>query len=63
MSLTIFGLLTSLVGVALANWGIPYTDADVSQVVGALFAVAGWVTAYYGRWRQGDVSFWGGKKY
>lgn len=62
MSLTIQALLVTIVGTLLAKLGIPNTSEQVAQFVAGLVTLIGWVGVWWGRYRQGGITWYGAKK-
>ena len=61
MSFTLQGLLVAILGSLLTKFGIPNVPEQVAQVVSALITIGGWVAVWWGRYRQGGIT-WYGKK-
>lgn len=57
-SVTITGLIISLLAFALPLLGIEAGPEEIAQIV----AAGGILVAWYGRFRQGDISLLGNKK-
>jgi hypothetical protein len=53
MSLTIIGVIVSVVGTGLVQFG--FSDGCANEIVGYLPALIGGITSWYGRVRVGDV--------
>lgn len=62
MSLTIQGLAVLILGKVLAWAGVQYDVAALQGWVSMTVVIAGAVGIYWGRYRQGDITWWGGKK-
>lgn len=60
--MTYTGLIVSILGLVLNRIGIEYEQNQLLEVVGAFTVVVGWITSAIGRYRQGDISWWGKKK-
>ncbi|MDP1570822.1 MAG: hypothetical protein Q8L86_12560 [Vicinamibacterales bacterium] len=60
MSLTIFGIFTAVAGTALVQLG--FSEVCSNEIIANLPAAVGGAIAYYGRWRQGDVTLFGVRK-
>ncbi|MGH7391441.1 MAG: hypothetical protein ACREM3_18570 [Candidatus Rokuibacteriota bacterium] len=69
MSMTISGLIITIVGFLLQQLGVPYAEEELRGLVGHAVAIvalvgqaAGIVIAWYGRYRQGDVTLIGQRR-
>jgi len=60
MSLTISGIIVSVVGTILAKWGFSETCAN--ELVTNIPLIAGGIMAWIGRWRKGDITALGFRK-
>lgn len=60
-SMTYTGLIVSILGFILNQLGVAYEQNQLIEVVGGGTIVVGWLVALVGRWRQGDISWWGKK--
>ena len=60
MSLTIIGIIVSLVGTALVKFG--FSETCTNEIITNAPLVIGGVIAWIGRVRQGDVNILGVKK-
>lgn len=58
MSVTIRGLIATVLAIVFT----PDESNVLLNFVDSAILVAGILTTYYGRWRQGDMTWWGGKK-
>lgn len=59
VSLTISGLATMLVSKLV---GEAFTADEVQAFVNVGGFLVGFAMTYWGRYRQGDISWWGGRK-
>lgn len=62
MSLTLQGLLVSIIGFILTKLNIPFITNDIALVSGSIITVIGWVMTYIGRRRLGGITYLGVKK-
>ena len=62
MSLTIKGLITTVIGMGLAKGGINVADVDLTTTISTLMQIIGAIIVYIGRYRQGDITIFGNKK-
>lgn len=62
MSLTIQGLIVMILGKFLSWSGIPYVSEDLTTSVTTIVMIIGAAMSYWGRYRQGTITWWGGKK-
>lgn len=58
LSLTIVGLVIMVLSII----GINVSEGDLITTITTITTVIGGLTVYYGRWRQGDINFFGIKK-
>lgn len=61
-SMTYTGLIVSVLGFLLNQFGIENTPEQLTQVAGAGSVIVGWIISLIGRYRQGDINIWGKKK-
>ena len=61
-SLTLQGALVLLFSFALKGLGIQWPDAELADFVAKCAAIAGAVITWYGRYRLGDITWYGVKK-
>jgi hypothetical protein len=62
MSLTIQGLVVLFLGKALEWAGVQYDVESLRGWVSTTVVLIGAVGIWYGRYRNGDIRWWGGKK-
>jgi len=62
MSQTLVGLLITLLGFAAQWLQIDADQEQLAQVAGAIATFVGIAWAWYGRYRQGDIHWYGKKK-
>lgn len=62
MSITISGLIITVISFVVSRYGLPFTEAEINSVVIGLAEVIGIAIAWYGRYRQGDITALGTKK-
>ena len=62
MSLTIQGLLVLVLGKVLSWAGLEASNEALQGWVSTTISLIGALVVYYGRYRQGDIKWWGGKK-
>lgn len=60
-SLTMIGLAVMILGFIFSKMGIPIAEGNLEITLTTLVQIVGGVVIWYGRWRQGDVN-WFGKK-
>ena len=60
MSLTIIGIIVSVLGTALVQFG--FSEGCANEVVAYVPVLVGGITAWYGRIRKGDVTALGLRK-
>jgi hypothetical protein len=60
-SITIVGLIVAFIGTLTSAFNIqlPYTPEEIEKALTVLVTLIGLAVAWYGRWRKGDVSFFG----
>lgn len=61
-SLSIAGVAVMAIAWLLNRFGIVPADSEIAQVVSSAAIVGGWVMAYIGRIRKGDLTWWGTRK-
>ncbi len=61
-SLTVTALFASLLLVILQNSGIEITNVQVEHFIYVLAQIISLVLAWYGRYRAGDITWYGSKK-
>lgn len=61
-SLTITGLAILLLGFLLSKTGVPLAEGELESTVITIIKIIGFVSAYVGRVRQGDVNALGMKE-
>jgi hypothetical protein len=61
VSLTIQGLLVILISLLLKIFHIPFVPSEVDKTVSSLLEVVGIGIAWYGRYRQGNITVFGRK--
>ena len=62
MSLTISSLFAFLVGRLLQSTGLPATDESITNFVSVTLQVLSAFGIWFGRWRAGDITWFGGRK-
>jgi uncharacterized membrane protein YidH (DUF202 family) len=62
-SLTYAGIATILVGFVLDQSGYKFTTDQVQSFVEIVLAVIGGILAFIGRWRHGDITWYGKRKF
>lgn len=60
-SLTYRGVIIMLLGFVLNQAGMPFVEEDLSKWVEFAFVLGGALAAFYGRFRKGDLKWFGGK--
>ena len=60
-SLTITGLVVLILGFVFSKMGIPLAEGSLETTITTLVQIAGGVIVWWGRYRQGDISVFGGK--
>lgn len=58
-SLTIVGVIVTVLSTFLEGAGIPFTDMQLSQFAESIVFALGVLLAYIGRVRQGDITWYG----
>lgn len=61
-SLTITGLIVIVVGFVLNKVGLPLAEGSLETTITTLVQIVGFIIAYIGRMRQGDITLLGKKK-
>lgn len=61
-SLTITGLIVTLLSTLSQNLNLGFNDGDIASLVMAGFQIGGILVAWYGRVRKGDVNSFGKRK-
>ena len=62
MSVTIAGVLVSLLAYILRQAGLPYVPEELEQIITGITQVVGLLIAWYGRIRKGDLTLIGTRK-
>ena len=62
MSITIIGLIVSVVGKLSDSVGITIGTEELTSFINVALQLGGVAIAWFGRWRQGDISVFGGKR-
>ena len=62
VSLTLTGLVVSVLALILPKMGVSVLESDLATTVSTIIAIVGGVAVYVGRVRQGDVNLLGVKK-
>lgn len=62
MSVTISGILISVLGFVVSKFNLPVTTDEVEHFTAIAMQLGGLIIAWYGRWRQGDVTPIGRRK-
>lgn len=62
MSLTLQGLLVSIIVFILGKLNIPFVTNDVAVLAGSIITVISWVMIYIGRQRLGGINAFGIRK-
>ena len=60
--MTVSGLLVMLLGNYFQRQGTPIAEGKVESFVEVALLLAGLLIAWYGRYRHGDITWWGRKK-
>ena len=60
-SLTLIGLAVVIFGFIFSKMGIPIAEGSLETTLTTLVQIVGGVIVWYGRFRQGDINFFGGK--
>jgi hypothetical protein len=59
MSLTITGVIVTVLVMLSSQLGLPFTEAELSTTVTVLFGLVGAGMSYWGRIRKGDIDWFG----
>lgn len=59
-SITITGLIIILVGFLLERSGIVIAPDKLQTTIEVLIQISGLIVSYWGRYRQGDIQWYGG---
>ena len=62
MSLTINGLIVGVIAYLLKGADMPVVEGGVETFVQVAIALIGAGGVYWGRYRKGDINFFGGRK-
>ena len=60
-SLTMVGLGVMILGFIFSKMGVPIAEGNLEITIITLVKIVGGITIWYGRFRQGDITFWGAK--
>lgn len=63
MSLTLQGLLVTMCATIIRTFELDLDEGEITEVVASIGLVAGFITTYVGRVRQGDLTWYGKKKW
>jgi hypothetical protein len=62
MSLTLTGLVVALIGFIFQQGGVDVAPEKIQTTIEVVMQAVGLITAYIGRFRQGDIKWYGVKK-
>lgn len=62
MSFTIVSLLVGIISTFLTKFNIQYAPEDVTNFVNTLLLIASGIGVWWGRYRHGDITWYGTKK-
>jgi hypothetical protein len=61
MSLTIQAWVLGVAVWGVNQWGLPFTEAELSTTITVILGILSAIGVWYGRYRAGDINFWGKK--
>jgi hypothetical protein len=63
MSLTLKGLAVVLLGYLVSSMNLPVASEAIETTVSTVAVIVGAVMAWWGRYRHGDITWYGASKY